>query len=91
MDAGYHHQQSKGRKSPAPIDGQGALNNSIPINDKSTGRIGISSGQFVVLKKTSEGLFHGHIRPWDELEDQMKNALRDNGLVNSKGKILNKS
>ena len=60
-------------------------------NDRSTGRIGISSGQFVVLKKTSEGLFHGFVSPWNELQEGMRQALKDSGLVNSKGKILNKS
>ncbi len=51
-------------------------------------RIGISNNEFVVLKKTSEKLYHGYQLLWDELEDDMQRALMRDGLTNFKGKIL---
>lgn len=87
-DASYHGKRDTALKNKAPIDGQGALDNSIMINDRTTRRIGISEGEFVVLDETMEGLFHGHVRNWNELSDTMKAELRKAGLVNKKGKIL---
>src|SRR5262249_21644334 len=56
QDAPYHHQNSSGIKSPAPIDGQTALDRSIPIsiNDKNKKRrIGLSYSQLVILDQTT--------------------------------------
>ena len=87
-DAKYHHENSTGNKNPAPKNGQKALDNSVNFKDTSPHRIGISEGQIVVLSKTLEGLYHGHVRIWTELTDIMQNALIEAGLVNSRGKIL---
>lgn len=95
----YHHRNShggtgKGAKNPAPIDGQAALDNSVLIKGTSARRIGISNGQFVVLDRTLQGsnpsqdIYHGHVRTWKELNDKMQEALKEAGLVNSKGKII---
>jgi hypothetical protein len=91
QDAPYHKKVKSGRKSPAPINGQEALDNSVPVKTTSTTRrIGVSNGEIVVLDKTSEGVYHGHVRIWQELTDVMQNALIKAGLVNDKGKILKK-
>ena len=87
-DAPYHGKSDNAIKNKAPIDGQSALDNSVPISNTTSRRIGISEGEFVVLDETMEGLFHGHVRSWKELSNAMKAALRKAGLVNKKGKIL---
>ena len=87
-DAPYHHINSRGNKNPAPKNGQKALDNSIQIKETSPRRIGISENEIVVLDKTLEGIYHGHVRSWSELLEPMKNALIKAGLVNQAGKIL---
>lgn len=62
-DKSYHNENAKigGKKSPAPIDGQLALDCSIQIKPgsaESFSRIGISCGQIVEFKRTSPGFFH---------------------------------
>lgn len=71
-----------------PLDGQDALENSFSIKETSSRRIGISNDQFVVLDKTSEGIYHGHVRTWKELREEMQAVLKENGLVKSSGKII---
>jgi hypothetical protein len=93
----YHHENSsgnnKGGKSPAPKDGQAALDKSIQIKDTSPRRIGISEGEFVILDRTSEGIFHGHVRTWEEIIsdpdfDSIINKMQKAGIINKKGNIL---
>ncbi len=88
-DAAYHHKNSKGVKSPAPTDGQHALDNSLHVKntDRPT-RIAISNGEFVVLMQDSPNKFHGHVRPWNELTVNMQNTLKKAGLVKNNGKII---
>jgi hypothetical protein len=86
--APYHHVNSKGDKNPGPVDGQSALDNSILIKDTSPRRIGISQGQIVILDKTNEGVYHGHVRDWGELDESMQRKLIKEGLTNQKGKII---
>jgi hypothetical protein len=33
------------------------------------------------------GIFHGHVRSWNQLSQEMKNALYESGLTTKKGKI----
>lgn len=87
-DAGYHHANSRGKKSPAPKDGQGALDHSVQISNESPRRIGVSEGEIVILTRHGDGLFHGHVRLWNQLMPEMKNVLEKAKLVNGKGKIL---
>lgn len=35
-----------------------------------------------------KGIFHGHVRSWDELSNKMKAELIKAGMVNKKGKII---
>lgn len=83
-----YHTTGNPIKSAVPINGQAALNNSFQLSPTSSRRIGISEGQFVVLDQTSPGLYHGHVRAWDELTQEMKNVLIRAGLVTRKGKII---
>ncbi len=82
-----HHPNVRGHISPAPKNGQKALNNSLPFKSNKRSRIAICDGEFVVLMEHRPGLFHGHTRPWNELEPAMQKALRDAGLVTKSGKI----
>ncbi len=94
-DADYHHRQSRGGKSPAPKNGQQALDNSVSLPGHTTRRIGVSCNEIVILDQTSPGLYHGHVRTWKELVSggckktkRMQQALIKNNLVSSSGKIL---
>jgi len=87
-DASYHHRNSKGRKGPAPKDGQAALDNSFQIQDTSPRRIAVSGNEIVILDQTSPGCYHGHVREWHGLKQNMKNILVKNKLVKPSGKII---
>jgi len=84
---GKHHPNVRGNISPGPRNGQKALNNSLPFKSNKPSRIAICDGEFVVLMEHRPGLFHGHTRPWHDLEPAMQKALRDAGLVTKSGKI----
>jgi hypothetical protein len=59
------------------------------FSSTSTRRVGIDpEGQFIVLDEPHPGqeIYHGHVRLWDQLTQAMRNALRDAGLVNDRGK-----
>ncbi|TDD61545.1 hypothetical protein [Actinomadura rubrisoli] len=85
-------QTSRGPNSAEPTDGQEALDNSAPLGENTTRRVGVDKehGEIVVLDETHPGksIYHGHVREWDELTDKMKNALKRAGLVDKKGRIL---
>ena len=80
-DAPYHGQSGqvgpRGMKSPAPKDGAAALRNSYRVSENAPRRIGVDpiNKQFVVLDRTAEGLWHGHVRTWEELSQTMRNTL----------------
>jgi hypothetical protein len=87
-------QTSKGPNSAEPADGQAALDNSIQVKGTSSRRVGYDEGndEYVVLDRTREvpcncgsgtgnnEVFHGHVRVWGDLSQQMQNALKRNGL-----------
>jgi|SRR5581483_609724 len=86
-DAGYHHPNSRGRKSPSPKDGQRCLDYSLPyINNQ---RIAIEGDTFIVLKQTSPGKFHGHTIEWGDILEKMQKILQRKGYVKKSGKIIN--
>ncbi len=87
-NASYHGKKGNAIKSKAPIDGQAALDNSLPIGNNSTRRVGVSNGEIVVLDETSKGIFHGHVRTWKQLSNEMQSVLRKAGLANKKGKVI---
>jgi len=92
--ASYHGQTSqvgpRGVKSAAPQDGMAALRNSYKVSENAPRRIAVDAAnkQFVVLDRTSEGLWHGHVRTWDNLTQGMRNALIRNGVTTSRGKVI---
>jgi hypothetical protein len=73
-----------------PINGQGALDLSVGISERTTRRVGIdyARSEFVVFDEHMPGVFHGHVRSWEELTQAMQSALRRADMVNSKGRIL---
>ena len=93
---------SRGINGAEPRDGQGALDNSIEWTPEAVGqsprRLGVSSGQIVVLDRTrkvpcgcsagggTNEVWHGHVRAWDQLSQGMQSVLRKNGLVDRKGR-----
>ncbi len=90
-DAGYHYKGGpSGLKSPAPINGQAALNNSFEIKNLPKQRVGISENQIVILKKTAEEKYHGYVPTWEYIRKNQNiyNTLIENNLVNKKGRIL---
>ncbi|TRX34060.1 adhesin [Flavobacterium sp. ZT3R18] len=70
---------------------QEVLDNSLELPGNTTRRVGVDTEnkEFNVFDEHAEGKFHGHVREWGELTQQMKNVLIEAGLVNRKGKILN--
>ena len=87
--APYHGNVGNAVKSKAPTNPQQMLDVSIKIKDTSDRRIAVdkSTGEFVIFDKTIDNVYHGHVRTWDELTQEMKNVLINNGLSNKKGKI----
>ena len=83
-----HHPNARGGVSPAPTNGQAALDLSTQVKSTSPRRVAYepSWGEFVVLDQTSDGIFHGHVRPWNDLTTDMQNALVDQGVVNRRGR-----
>lgn len=66
------------------------LDKLFSLNKNTARRIGVDAedDEFVVFDKTSDGVFHGHVRPWEGLTDQMQRLLIRAGKVTSKGKII---
>lgn len=92
--APYHSKTGNNVKSPAPTNGQDVLNNSVPIGNNTSRRVGVdkTTGEYVVFDKHADGTYHGHTRPWSgdkgtALTTDMQNALVKAGLTNRKGKI----
>jgi hypothetical protein len=96
--APYHTRTGTATKSPAPIDGPGALRNSCKISESGTSlnRIGTSSGQFVRLNFTQAATiaevlvekYHGFVVTWGEMDPKIRSALIKNGLATESGKII---
>jgi hypothetical protein len=88
--APYHGRTDHAGKSRAPTNGQEALDTSLQVKDTSPRRIGVdyAAKEFVVFDQTSPGIFHGHVRDWADLTDDMRKVLIDEGMANRRGKIL---
>ena len=78
-EAPKHHQNAGPGIGDAPTNGQAALSNSVQVKDTSPRRVGVdpNTGQIVVFDEThpGQGRYHGHVRTWDELTQDMKNAV----------------
>lgn len=88
--ASYHGKADTLVKSKGPANGQEALDNSLQVKHTSPRRIGIDSEtrEFVVFDRTAGDVYHGHVRPWDKLHQDMKNTLIRAKRVDNKGNIL---
>lgn len=77
----------------APKNGQAALDASVQVKETSTRRVGVDtiSDEIVVFDEHAPNIFHGHVRIWDELRPEMQNALKRAELVDSKGRMKNRS
>jgi hypothetical protein len=84
-DADYHHKNSINGKSPSPENGQRCLDYSIPVGKQ---RIAIEGNEFVVLRLTRPGEWHGFKVSWKDLEQPHKTVLMKNGFVKKSGKII---
>ncbi|MEO7659497.1 MAG: hypothetical protein ABIV48_07770, partial [Pyrinomonadaceae bacterium] len=84
-----HGKAQRGNAAAAPTNGQSTLNSSTQVRSTSPRRVGVdpSTREFVVFDQTVRGVFHGHVRSWDGLTQQMRNALVKSGQVNRRGKI----
>jgi hypothetical protein len=85
-----HGTTDKGGASNGPKDGQAALDASVQVKDTSPRRVGVDrkNGEIVVLDQTSAGKFHGHVRKWDQLTDQQRNARIKGGYTDKRGRVL---
>jgi len=85
-----HGPTAKGSISAAPRNGQEALDLSIQVKPTSPRRVGIDyeTGEFNVFDQTTSGVFHGHVRTWNQLTSEMQHALRQAGMVDARGRIL---
>jgi hypothetical protein len=87
--ASYHGKMDTPVKSKGPANGQETLDLSIQVKPTSPRRIGVDpdTNEFVVFDRTGGNVYHGHVRPWDKLHQDMKNALIKAKKVDSKGNI----
>ncbi len=85
-------QTAGGVSNPRPVNGQEALDNSLQVKDTSPRRVGVSYNpqELVVFNEThpGKGIYHGHVRAWNELDQAMKKTLIDAGLTDRHGNIL---
>ena len=88
--ASYHGKRDTPIKSKGPTNGQETLETSVQVKPTSPRRVGIDpgTGEFVVFDRTGGDIYHGHVRPWDKLHQDMKNALIKADRVDNRGNIL---
>lgn len=88
--AAYHGKRDNTVKSKGPENGQEALDNSVQVKPTSPRRIGVDpqTKEIVVFDRTGGDIYHGHVRPWGKLHQDMKNALIKSGKTDAKGNIL---
>lgn len=88
--ASYHGKKDTPVKSKGPTNGQEALENSVQVKPTSPRRIGVDpdTNELVVFDRTGGDIYHGHVRAWDKLHQDMKNALIKAKKVDNKGNIL---
>lgn len=88
-DAPYHTKHGNNVKSKRPVDGNGSLSNSIPLDPNSRNRIGYdpTNGEIIVLHNHKDGNYHGFVKKWEELKSEHQALLIRNFDVNRKGKL----
>ncbi len=95
-----HGMHQQGNIGPAPKFGQKALDVSVPVADKNNiiqldsrglpkHRIAIQNGEFVILKSSNDGTYHGYVKvDWDSLEEAEREACKKFNLTKKSGKII---
>ncbi len=98
-EAEYHGLARRPGKNPAPVNGQGALDSSVGVktgaiedvegNIIKQRRIALDDkGQFTVFDYQRDGFWHGHVRAWTELPNDLKAAFIRAGLATTSGKPI---
>jgi RHS repeat-associated protein len=85
-----HGSSARGDISAEPTNPQQALENSVPIKNTSTARVGVdpSTGEYVMFRETSSGVYHGYATTnFNDLPNEAKAALQNAGMVSQRGKI----
>jgi RHS repeat-associated protein len=83
-------QGPRGTISPEPTNGQQVLQDSVPIKETSSARVGVdkSTGEYVVFREQRPGTFHGYAyKNFNELPNEAKAALQASGKVSQSGAI----
>jgi hypothetical protein len=85
-----HGLTERGDVGAAPTNGQSALDDSVQVKGTSPRRVGVDrlNREIVVLDEHTPGKFHGHVREWEKLTDEMRNALIRSRLTDRRGNIL---
>lgn len=94
-----HGVEAKGRISREPRDGQEALDSSVSVKPSSRVRVSIDYDEvaFVVLRyhmpgfyreQPNDEVFHGYSVGWQDLPQEMRNALIRAGMADRRGRIL---
>jgi len=52
------------------------------------GLTGIENNNIVLLKRTSPGLFHGHLATWSDIDQSIRTVLIKKKLTTPSGKII---
>ena len=97
-NVGKHGPVDRGAISRAPVNGQDALDFSVPIKPTSRMRVGVDDDDhaFVVLRFHDFGefrdslnfeIFHGYALEWRTLTQEQRNALMRWGFADLKGRI----
>ena len=99
-ESNKHNPYSRNGASKNPIDGQRALDNSLPCEGNGKGRIAISEGEIIMLHfettrkiKDAQGnekeipIYHGFVVDQGMLPARAKNVLIKHGLITPGGKI----
>jgi hypothetical protein len=90
---GKHGSVARGNVSAEPTNPEGTLNNSIPIKDTSTARVGVdpATGEYVMFRETGTGtgVYHGYaVKEFNDLPNEAKAALQKAGMVTQRGAIV---
>ena len=97
-NAGKHGPVDRGRVSRQPMNGQDALDYSVPVKPTSRIRVGVDYDDlaFVVLRFHEYGefrdslnfeIFHGYVVEWANLPQEQRNALMRWGMADLRGRI----
>jgi RHS repeat-associated protein len=85
-----HGSTAQGNISAEPRNPKATLENSVPVKNTSTARVGVdpSTGEYVMFRETRPGVYHGYATSnFNDLPNEAKAALQDAGLVSQRGKI----